>query len=46
MDEIEDIDRFDSTVEHKALVEFLYAFGGHIIKHNFPCHASVCTMNY
>jgi hypothetical protein len=36
MDEIEDINRFDSMVEHKTFLEFLHAFGGHIIEHNFP----------
>jgi hypothetical protein len=46
MDEIEDIDRFDSMVEHKAFLEFLYAFGERIIKHNFPTQANVHTMNY
>ncbi len=46
MDEIEDIDRFDSMVEHKAFLEFLYAFGEHIIEHNFLSQANVYTMSY
>jgi hypothetical protein len=36
MDEIEDIDRFDSMVEHKAFLEFSMHLEGHIIEHNFP----------
>jgi hypothetical protein len=36
MHEVEDIDWFDSMVEHKAFLEFLYAFGGAHYRAQFP----------